>query len=38
MKPETPSALEQAIALLLRPLFRLLLRQGMAFTAFEKLA
>ena len=32
------SALEQAVALLLRPLFRILLRQGMAFTAFEKLA
>ena len=31
-------ALEQAIAVLLRPLFRILLRQGMAFTAFEKLA
>lgn len=32
------SALEQAVSLLLRPLFRILLRQGMAFTAFEKLA
>jgi hypothetical protein len=32
------SALEQAVALLLRTLFRILLRQGMAFTAFEKLA
>jgi hypothetical protein len=35
---ERRSALEQAVALLLRPLFRILLRQGMAFTAFEKLA
>lgn len=40
MKPETESrnALEQAVARLLRPLFRILLRQGMAFTAFERLA
>jgi hypothetical protein len=40
MKPEgeNKNALEQALALLLRPLFRILLRQGMAFTAFEKLA
>lgn len=40
MKPEAErkSALEQAVTLLLRPLFRILLRQGMAFTAFEKLA
>ena len=40
MKPEaeSKSALEQAVTLLLRPLFRILLRQGMAFTAFEKLA
>ncbi len=35
---ETRSALEQAVTLLLRPLFRILLRQGMAFTAFEQLA
>lgn len=40
MQPEaeSKSALEQAVTLLLRPLFRILLRQGMAFTAFEKLA
>jgi hypothetical protein len=40
MKSETEmrSALEQAVTRLLRPLFRILLRQGMAFTAFEKLA
>ncbi len=35
---ERRSALEQAVTGLLRPLFRILLRQGMAFTAFEKLA
>ena len=35
---ESKSALEQAVTRLLRPLFRILLRQGMAFTAFEKLA
>ena len=35
---ETRSALEQAVTRLLRPLFRILLRHGMAFTAFEKLA
>jgi hypothetical protein len=40
---ESPSSspqaiLEQAITRLLRALFRLLLRQGMAFTAFERLA
>ncbi len=39
---ESPSAtrttLEGAIVRLLRPLFRILLRQGMAFTAFERLA
>ena len=40
MKSEawSKSPLEQAVTLLLRPLFRILLRQGMAFTAFEKLA
>ena len=31
-------ALEQALAVLLRPLFRILLRQGLAFPAFERLA
>lgn len=35
---ETRSALEQAVTRLLRPLFRILLRHGMAFTAFERLA
>jgi hypothetical protein len=35
---ENESALEQAVGRLLRPLFRFLLRQGMAFTAFERLA
>ncbi len=35
---KSEGALEEAIARLLRPLFRVLLRQGMAFTAFEKLA
>ncbi|MEO7854047.1 MAG: DUF6502 family protein [Rubrivivax sp.] len=36
--PATHATLEVAIVRLLRPLFRILLRQGMAFTAFERLA
>ena len=33
-----PKALNRAVRRLLTPLFRLLLRQGMSFTAFEELA